>query len=226
MSRIIWIGLIVLTAIVALVRNFPLSWAAGFLPQSVGTYSGTYWDGQVRDVPLLGQVAIQGGLSGLTIDTGPGDVTLKADVMSDGATDLILSMPIAAIPTSDNRLSGLDGRISMRLDEIVIDEQTCVRATGQVSTDVLQLNQSAFGWAGPNLSGPVDCEDGRVRVELSGDDENQQIDMTLLTGLDGQYLSTVTVRTSDPSASNVLAIFGFVQDAPGKFTLNEQGRWR
>lgn len=226
--RLALIIICVLAGLTSLVRYLPLSWvgAGANVPAEIGTLSGTIWDGQVEDVPLFGTVAVKGGFGNLSFLTAPGDVTLSGKVSSTGIENLILSMPIAQLPMSDARLSGLLGRISLRVTEAVIDDGVCVSADGTASTDVLAANRARFDWTGPELSGPVDCEDGRLRVQLSGQSGQETVSAVITTGLDGLYQSDVTVSTTDPVAGNILTLFGFNPTGNGDYRLSEQGRWR
>lgn len=224
--RLILIGFAILAGLTALIRHFPLSWAGAALPAEVGTLSGTIWDGQVENVPLLGTVAVKGGFGNLSFLTAPGDVTLSGKVSPTGIENLILSMPVAQLPMNDARLSGLSGRVSLRIKEAVIKDGVCVSATGTASTDILAANRARFDWAGPELSGPVDCTDGRLRVQLRGEAGTETVLATVITGLEGVYQSDVTVSTADPAAGNVLTLFGFNPAGNGDYRLSEQGRWR
>lgn len=229
--RLFLIGLAVMAGLASLIRHFPLSWAGAALPADIGTLSGTtlsgtIWDGQVDNVPLLGTVAVKGGFGNLSFLTAPGDVTLSGKVSPTGVETLILSMPVARLPMSDSRLSGLSGRISLRIAQAVIKDGACVSATGTASTDVLAANRARFDWTGPELSGPVDCDDGRLRVRLNGEAGTQTVLATIVTGLDGVYQSDITVSTSDPAAGNVLTLFGFNPAGNREYRLSEQGRWR
>ncbi|MEM7730376.1 MAG: type II secretion system protein N [Pseudomonadota bacterium] len=222
--------LLILVAILAgfasLVRHFPLAWAGNVLPDGIATLSGTIWNGQASGVPLLGDLKVEAGLGSASLSTPSGNVSFSADVAPGGVEDLVLSMPVSQLPTSDARLSGLSGRFSLRVDEAQIDDGACLSATGTASTDVLASNRDRFGWAGPALSGPVDCVGGRLRVRLSGSDGAQTVGVIITTGLDGVYQSDVTVDTTDPAAGNALALFGFSPTRDGAYRLAEQGRWR
>lgn len=226
MTRRWMIILVVAAGLVSLIRHAPLAWIAGWLPDGIGPVSGTYWTGQISNVPLLGDVAVDGQLGHVKLATATGEVTFRGDVRPDGVSDLILSMPVSRLPMSDKRLVGLSGRFSLRIDDAQIADGQCERATGQASTDVLVANRSRFDWSGPALSGPVDCIDGRLRVRLSGEDDGSRVSATVLTGMDGTYRSDINVTSSDPVAGNALALFGFTPDGSGGYTLSEQGRWR
>lgn len=223
------VGLIVLAVfagLFSLIRYFPLSWAGAALPGDVAELSGTVWDGQASEIPLLGSVSVKGGLGFVRLETPPGDVTLSGDVSPRGVKDFRLSMPVARLPMTDARLSGLSGRVSLQIDEARMDDGACVSASGSASTNVLAANQARFDWAGPSLSGPVDCIDGRLRVRLSGQSNAETVSATILTGLDGVYQTEISVETRDPAAENALVLFGFTRSNSGGFQLSEQGRWR
>lgn len=224
--RLILILLAGLFGLAALVTAFPLSWVTASVPDEVGSFSGTVWDGQVADVPLFGTLSIKGGPGYADIASPPGDVILSGRVSPSGAKDVILSMPVSRLPASDARLTGLLGRISIRIDEAVVEEGRCVSAVGTASTDVLAANAAQFDWTGPELSGPVDCDDGRLRVRLAGVEGAERVEATVVTGLDGIYRSDIAVTTADPIAGNALSLFGFVSDGSGQYSLLEQGRWR
>jgi hypothetical protein len=215
----------VLAGLASLVRHFPLAWAGALLPDGVADLSGTVWNGQASDVPLLGQLSVKAGLGSVALATPPGDVTFSGKVSRGGAEDLVLSMPVSRLPVGDARLAGLAGRVSLRVAEAVIDDGACVSATGTAATDVLAVNAARFGWSGPELSGPVDCVDGRLRVRLSGESGSEAVSALIVTGLDGVYQSDVTVTTRDTAAGNALALFGFQPSGDG-YLLSEQGRWR
>ena len=219
------IALAVLAGLFSLVRNFPLSWAGGALPEGVATLTGTVWNGQASQVPLLGTVSVRSSLNGIELETPSGDVTFSGTVSPRGARDLILSMPVSRVPMNDARLSGLSGRVSLRVGEARIKEGQCVSVTGTASTNVLASNRASFDWVGPDLSGPVDCVDGNLRVRLSGQTAQEVVSATIITGLDGIYQSDITVETRDVAAQNALVLFGFASDGE-VHRLSEQGRWR
>ena len=224
--RALLVIIIVIAGLASLIRHLPLAWASPAVPPEVGTLSGTIWNGQITDVPLLGTVAVKGGLGNLSFLTAPGDVTLSGKVSPGGVEDLVLSMPVSRLPMSDARLAGLSGRMSMRIPEAVIKDGTCVSANGTASTNVLAANGGRFDWTGPELSGPVDCEEGRLRVRLSGETQLETVNAVVITGLDGIYQSDIRVTTVDPAAGNVLTLFGFNPAGNGEYRLSEQGRWR
>lgn len=228
MTRGIWIAAIIIAGLFALLRYFPLAWAASFAPDNNATYSGTIWNGQISGLPLVDRMNVKTTLSGVALESGAaaGATHVRAIVSPSRARDLVAAMPISAIPTTDGRLKGLSGQLSLRLDEIVGAGDACTRASGRASTNVLESNRAQFDWTGPLLSGPVDCDDGKLRVRLNGVDDSQSIAVTILTGFSGQYEANVEVQTPDPMAANVMTLFGFSEQGQNRFNLSEQGRWR
>lgn len=224
--RRLLIILAVLVALFSLVRHFPLAWAGASLPAEVGTLSGTIWNGQASQVPLLGSVAVKGGMGHVKLETLPGDVTFSGDVSLNGVKDLILSMPVSHLPMGDARLANLAGRVSLNIKEARLKDGACTFASGTASTNVLSSNRARFDWAGPDLFGPVDCVDGALRVRLSGQSEQETVSATIMTALDGVYQSDILVETADPAAQNALVLFGFAAGQEGTYRLSEQGRWR
>lgn len=210
-------------ALLSLVAHLPLRW---FAPAALGTASGTVWEGQITAVPLLGSVSVDTGPGYVDIATPPGEVTLRGRVSPSSVSDLSLGMPVSRLPTNEGRLAGLAGRFSLRLDSARLEDGVCAEASGTASTDMLAANGGRFGWTGPELSGPVDCVDGRLRVRMSGESADGTVESLTTTGADGVYQSEITVRSSDPAAGNALVLFGFNRAGDGEYRLAEQGRWR
>ena len=219
-------GLALLGAAAGLLAGLPLAWVAAPLPDFGARYSGTWWNGQANGVPLLGQVDVSGGLGGVTLATPPGAVSLRTELTPRSLSGLVLAMPVSRVPTGDDRLAGLAGQLSLQVETARFSGDGCESATGTASTDVLAVNGARFAWTGPVLSGPVDCLDGRLRVQLSGEDARTEVLSVTTTGLDGSYRTDTTVRTPDPAAGNALVLFGFSRIGRGEYSLSEQGRWQ
>ena len=223
-----WLVLIAgLAGLASLIAHLPLCWVLpGALAQQGVTASGTVWNGQLGGVPLVGSLSVGTTLSGVRLLSAPGPVTLRARIKPGAVSDAALSMPIAALPLQDARLAGLAGRVSLRIDAAEFDGDACLSASGTAASDVLRSNAPRLGWAGPELAGPIDCVDGRVRVRLSGEDAGTTVDALTTTGADGLYQSDITVRSADPAAGNALVLCGFTPAGANEYRLSEQGRWR
>ena len=219
-----WILAGLLAAAGSVVANLPLSWIP--LPPDAGTPSGTVWNGQLSDVPVFGQVGVATKLGAVELATAPGDAALRGTVGPSKAQDLIVSVPLAAVPMNDARLANLGGVINLSISEARYGEEGCESATGRAMTNVLVANARQLGWAGPELAGPVDCVDGRLRVSLSGRNADGEIEAVTTTGVDGTYQTEITARTPDPAAGNALVLYGFSRAGEGEYRLAEQGRWR
>ncbi len=218
--------LAVLAGLFSAVRHLPLAWVAGALPANVGTATGTIWNGQLLQVPLLGRLSVKTGLGHVDVITPGGATTLAARLAPGRVENLALSLPLALLPIQDQRLQGVAGRVSLRLDEARYSGQQCESAMGTAATNVLAVNAATLGWTGPDLSGPVDCVEGQVRVRLSGADNMASVEATVLIGGDGVYQSDITATVSDPNAEAVLGLFGFSAVGANEYRLSEQGRWR
>jgi len=225
----------VIGVLLGTVANLPLSWVAPkFIPKdNIGSlqYGGTVWEGHVLGFPGFGPI---------TIDTNPGKAltgkpffaleTRSANLSARGAakpglfSNVTVQGNMAHIAAIDPRFAGLTGNFQMKLKDMVF-EKTCTSALGTVSTDVLTRNGKNMGWSGPNLSGPLSCEDGAFKMELSGKDNRQSIKAVVRIIPDGTFRADVDVLTNDMRAGAVLPIYGF-QPKNGGYSLLESGRWQ
>jgi len=80
-------------------------------------------------------------------------------------------------------------------------------------------------WTGPELTGPIRCEEGALIADLKGRDTQQNIEALIRMSPDRTYRVDISVRTTRKEAGAVLPIFGFTR-SDKKFVLVEQGRWR
>ena len=216
----------VIAALLSAVRHFPLVWAMGAAPAGLGTPSGTIWNGQLADVPLFDRLSVKAGLGHVTVETPPAPTSFTTQLSPGQVKDLALSLPFAAMPIQDQRLQGVRGRVSLRIDQARFSDLQCEMADGTAATNVLAMNAQTLGWSGPDLSGPVDCVEGQVRVRLTGADSAAEVDATVLIGADGVYQTDILARVSQPGAGAVLGMFGFSSVSANEFRLSEQGRWR
>ncbi len=102
--------------------------------------------------------------------------------------------------------------------------KSCEAATGTIRTDVLKRNKARFQWQGPELSGPINCENGEIVATLSGQDSRTEIEAVARINLSGSYRLETSVSSRDPEAAALLPLYGF-QRSGGRFTLTEQGQW-
>lgn len=221
-------------AVVTLVSCFPLSWAAGMvLPENIEprlAFSGTIWKGNISGIPQIGPIHTRLSFAKLISGQRPLsfqssapylDFSGKAGLTGQGS--LKVDGRIRGMGSIDRRFSGLDGTYTLNLTDIVLDG-VCHSALGTFSTNVLQANQRAWQWQGPEMSGPVACEDGDILLSLSGKDTLQDIRARIRIAVGGAYKAEVDVTTGDSRADLVLPLFGF-QKTGRDYRLLEAGRW-
>lgn len=223
-----WIFLLILSVIVAVVAHLPLAWVA---PKNVPvSFLGTVWSGAVTDIPNFPPVKTH--VSAVKAITGEPPISFSAQTqglnvegtLSLGRTlNLTTHGSLAFIARVDGRLSDLQGRYNMQLADMLI-KHSCVSGSGTVKTDILMRNELRWQWRGPELSGPVACEQGDVVLSLSGQDRTQNVSADIRLSLQGTYIITANVETSDQRAGVFLPLYGF-QKSGTVYRLNEQGRW-
>ena len=229
-----WIFPALLSGFVALAAFFPMRWAAGFvLPDNVETLApnldmkGTIWRGTVSGLPLFGTANLNiAPLSrSVKFQSGQDRNYIAGHVSPSEATDVDFRMNFATVPFTDGRLQGLRGDFAAQISEMKISGDTCHSAIGTARTDVLQRNGGKIQWTGPELTGPIRCEDGALIADLSGKDAQQTITALIRLIPDGTYRADVNVRTVRVEADAVLPLFGFTRSGQS-FVLTEQGKWR
>lgn len=229
-----WVFPALLSGVVALLAFFPMRWAGGWaLPDNIKTLApdldmtGTIWRGTVSGLPLFGTANLNiAPLSrSVKFQSGQGRNYVAGQVSPSRATDVDFSMDFATVPFTDGRLQGLRGDFAAQISEMKISGETCESATGTARTDVLQRNGGKIQWTGPELVGPIRCEDGALIADLSGQDAQQTITALIRVIPDGTYRADVNVRTVRVEADVVLPLFGFSRSGQS-FVLTEQGKWR
>ena len=229
-----WVFPAVLSGVLALAAFFPMRWAAAWvLPDNIETIApdlemrGTIWQGSVSGLPLFGTANLKvSPLSRqLELQSGQDRNYLSGVVSTSTASDFTLHMDISTVPFSDGRLQGLRGDFTAQISEMELSDNSCQSATGTARTDVLQRNGGKIQWTGPELTGPIRCEDGALVADLSGRDAQQTITALIKLMPDGLYRADVSVRTIRVEADAVLPLFGFSRSGQN-FVLTEQGKWR
>jgi len=229
-----WFFPALLSAIVALLACFPLRWAAGWvMPDNVKTLApelklqGTIWKGTVSGLPLFGtaNINIEPFSRQLNVQTGSGGNYLKGQLSTSEAKDIDFRMNFASVPFTDNRLVGLQGHLTAQVSEMQFSKQGCESAEGTAQTDVLQRNGGTIQWTGPELNGPIRCENGAFIADLTGQDPQQKISALIRIAPDGTYRADIDVRTTRVEADAVMPLFGFSRSGQS-FVLTEQGKWR
>lgn len=232
MSR--WLLPALLCGLTALVACFPMRWAAALaMPDEVKIIApeldirGTIWQGSVSGLPIFGaaNLDISPLARRVNFNSGEGRNYLSGQLSPSSANNIDLRLDLAEVPFRDGRLQGLRGDVSVEIVEARLEGQSCLSAKGMARTDVLQRNGGNIQWTGPELTGPIRCENGALVADLSGQDAQQSISATLRILPDGNYAADISVRTSRQEADAVLPLFGFSRSGQN-FVLTEQGKWR
>lgn len=220
--------------LVGTITNLPLSWiAAKFMPkENIGSlqYGGTVWDGYVLGFPGFGPITIDTSpikaLTGkpfFSMETRSANLSAKGVAKPGLFSNVTVQGNMEHVAAIDPRFAGLTGGFQMNMRELVFGK-TCESTSGTVSTDVLTRNGQNMGWTGPNLSGPISCEDGAFKMEFTGKDTQQSIKAVVRIIPDGTFRADVDILTNDTRAGAILPIYGF-QPKDGGYSLLESGRW-
>jgi hypothetical protein len=229
-----WTFPALVSGLIALITFLPLGWVSGFVvPDDVKTiapdlkFRGTVWDGSLTGLPIFGSANFSvAPLSRRgSVQSGQGQNYLAAQMSPTAIRDVVMRLDLGDLPLTDGRLQGLRGLLRTDIVELNISDQSCTSARGTVWTDVLQRNGGQIQWTGPELRGPLSCEEGALIANLSGRDAQQSIEALIRLQPDGIYRADVTVKTSRVEADAVLPLFGFSRSGQN-FVLTEQARWR
>ena len=229
-----WILPALLSGLFAVLAFLPLGWVAGAaVPDNIKTlapdlaYHGTVWRGTVSGLPIFGtaNLEIKPLSRRAVIQSGQSQNYVSADIGPSTAKDMDLRINLATLPFTDGRLQGLRGTLNAQISNMEIENQSCASAAGTAKTDVLQRNGGTIQWTGPELVGPIRCEQGALIADLNGQDAQQKISALIRMSPDNTYRVDITVRTTRAEADAVLPIFGFSRSGQN-FILVEQGRWR
>lgn len=221
--------------IVTLLARLPLSWIGNAaLPDNVipkPVFSGTVWKGFVSGIPQIGPISLNASLVKFFKGQPPLTFSSQAPYMSfsgfaglGGKAALLIEGDMRGMSSFDRRFAGLEGRYTLDIPEIVIG-QDCRSANGVFTTDVLRRNQRLWQWQGPELSGPVTCEEGDIVLTITGADTIQTIQAIVRIDPTGTYKAEVDVKTGDSRADLILPLFGF-QKSGRDYRLLEAGRWQ
>lgn len=189
MKRVLLIVLALVTFIVAVTAATPLSFVLRKSPLStfgVGWQQarGTIWKGQVvglaRDGLPLGSIDLTmsplrligaGGAHRLTWRDGQSRAVAEIDVgRSQVALDRVgAEMSLAQFaPAITEAFSTPNARLRVRRGSIVYGTRGCERASGTVTSDMLEEMGAQLGRVFPELTGTLACDEGRLQAHLEG----------------------------------------------------------
>ena len=227
--------LCVLSAGAALATQFPLIWAAKFLPDNVPStirYSGTLSRGSAVEPSLFGRAIFKTNIFSRSAKFiyNDGVYSGEGQLMIGGIKALRSRGYFEGLSRIDNRAANLKGGYDLNVDSLEFGKggAACAQASGQFFTDVLAANYAYWQWRGPTLSGPITCEDGDVVARLSGDSQTDgatvSVEGNVRISGDMNYRLNIIVQTSDPRAGAILPLYGFDDAGSGRYSLVETGR--
>jgi len=222
-----WFCVPLLGAVAAAVAALPAAWIGPHVtPDPLDLeWTGTVWNGQVENLPVFDTLNFKAEGLAFNVRGASAGNRLLGWVRPGHLRETDVQLQLSDLPIDDPRLRGLQGVLSVQLTDLKWSKLGCTLAEGRARTDVLARNGGAINWTGPELSGPLACEDGAVVVRLRGQDAQQKISADLTFQIDGTYRADIAVETTRAEAGAILPLFGF--SASGRdFKLTEQGRWR
>ena len=222
---ILYVVTFVVSGLIRLPLAVPLSFAS--LPfESSGT-TGTVWDGTAHDIivenepvgnlnlrlqalPLLfGRIETDADLRGKGIAVS-GSVSISARTLS--LEDVKASVELERLRLRDTLGQRLRGTLDAEVGEIVFIGGECRRASLFATTDALSRSLGAFAEGGFSISGQGSCEDGVLRLPMSGAGPHADVKVMLALNGDGDYSSTVEVTPQRTDLELFLLNFGFRQE--------------
>lgn len=192
-----------------------------------GALAGLHWRGRdlgdariaVRPLSLLiGRLGADFELDGKGVVSGSGFVA--ATLGGFAVRDLSLSADVAQLPI----VLPLSGKVAVDLAAADGGPNGCRRIEGAVRTNALVNRPAGLAWRGPELEGPVTCENGAIVIPLKGGTASESVAVAMTLGHDGTFGIRVEARTPDAALISVLSAVGFVE-ADGVMTLTQHGRW-
>jgi hypothetical protein len=236
MKIVIFIVLAVVVVIVGAVALFPMSMAAEFAAKAAPDFKydkadGSVWSGKLTGVAYgsqrIGDVAVSGDFGALFGGKAAGTIALSRNGLT-GAADMAWPLGGKELALSKFKLEGAvstvrgmpeavasrGGKFRLELSDLKFAGDKCQSAKGEVWTDAL-AKVTHKGWTGPELRGPVGCENGKLVVHATGkapSGEDVVARMDIGGHLDMAMTATVTNATG--GAVESLKSLGFVEEGP------------
>lgn len=218
----------------ALLRFFPLSWAAyihapefTFHPD----YQGTLWHGSVTNIPNLPRIHFRlsplktlGNSAFLQFHAHDTQLEFSGLVGYNRLSQFDLKTQATYLGSIDDRLRNLTGDIHLFIDEMTFNTSQCHSASGRVSTNILTHNAHLWYWQGPDLEGNINCQQNDLVISLHGQDSQTQIQVDLVIKLNGIYRISMTLSSLHPHMNKLLPLYGF-HKTPQGYQISEAGQW-
>ncbi|MEO1242375.1 MAG: type II secretion system protein N [Pseudomonadota bacterium] len=114
------------------------------------------------------------------------------------------------------------GEARVRIAEVRLSRRGCVRAEGDVWTNVLEAPARQYQTDGFPLSGDVSCDGDDFVLALSGESGDGAAEMSIRLTPDFTYELTASVRPAEDNVASTLRFFGF-EDNDGALIYGSAG---
>ena len=93
-----------------------------------------------------------------------------------------------------------------------------MKAEGRIWTNLLTRMESRWQWRGPELEGPISCQEGDVVLSLAGQNAaGEEVEGRLEVGLDATGRFQANVSNSQPETAQALILLGFLSEGRDRF---------
>lgn len=180
-------------------------------------YSGTIWNGRIDDLSLRGA-----SLGDFNVRTRPLSLLTGSPTLVFRSNGPIVEGAIRS-SSSGMEFEGLRGQVALtQLDQrapsgalatfldadLALSPTSCRSASGQARI----VGMAAAGL--PDMSGPISCENGQIRLALSPDGNQPGVPIDILIDISDQADPQLLARTDDPAAQMALPAYGIEIASP------------
>lgn len=201
---------------------------------SAAEVTGTIWSGELRGASYQGlalgdarvglrPLPLLVGRVRLAVETLGGPAPGRAVMVSGGGRDGIVDANLVAPVQMLNAPLPLLGDLRLEDVAVVFRDGACERASGRVTTNILQRSAGFLQWQGPELAGELTCRGRSLAAPLTGARDGTRVALTLRFEGDGRYRADTRVLTVDPALGSALGLAGFQPGVDGLMRV-DQGR--
>jgi len=201
--------------------------------------SGTFWRGNLRGVSvgssdvgeiayetkfgplLLGQLKIKISSNGQDIH---GDAVVSGGINGTWRlSEAVINTNLASVGQRYRFMgSPLKGMASLKVADLIYNRHGCVSASGDVWTDLLQGAVKSISDDKFDLAGPLICDEGALKLTLTGENTEGQATVLLVLTPDLRYTLTADVSAKSQEVDQALRLLGF-EDGPSGLVYDASG---
>lgn len=106
----------------------------------------------------------------------------------------------------------LGGDFSLSLKKLTLKSGACRKAeSGEVWTNILTRFEQKYDWKGPELKGPITCENGRIVVNMTGTGERgETVSAYLAFDLNANGTFRAEIEKASEKVAQAATVLGFV----------------